>query len=109
MMPYSVLSYTDFYGSILSFWVTLVSMARLPSEKAKSFLFMLAALAIALGVQWNKHNLWVQLVPILASVGIMGCSWVTAYTLLGLHVFLRELGFSDILVLVNEICDLTLA
>ena len=76
MMPYSVLSYTDFYGSILSFWVTMVSMARLPSDQAKSFLFMFAALSIALGVQWNKHNLWVQLVPILGSLAIMGCSWV---------------------------------
>ncbi len=76
MMPYGVLAYTDFYGSILSFWVTVVSMARLPSEKAKSFLFMLAALAIALGVQWDRFNLWVQIVPIMTSLAIMGCAWV---------------------------------
>ena len=75
MMPYNVLAHCDFFGAILSFWVTLVAMARLP-ERMRSFLLVLAALALAMGVQWDRHSLWTFLVPVATGLGVMLTTWV---------------------------------
>ncbi|XP_064605252.1 transmembrane protein 8B-like isoform X2 [Liolophura sinensis] len=75
MMDYNVLSYCDFYGSILSFWVTLLAMARLPS-KMRSFLHMAGALGLALGVEYDRHGLWVFVAPAACGIVVMAISWV---------------------------------
>lgn len=76
MMDYNVLSYCDFYGSILSFWVTLLAMARLPS-KMRSFLHMVGALGLALGVEYDRHGLWVFVAPAACGLVVMAISWVS--------------------------------
>ena len=76
MMPYRVLSHCDFFGAILSVWVTIVTMAKLLST-ARSFLYTLGALIIAIGVTWDKHSLPAFLVPASIALVIMGTSWVS--------------------------------
>ncbi|XP_069128098.1 post-GPI attachment to proteins factor 6-like isoform X2 [Argopecten irradians] len=75
MMKYDVLSYCDFLGSIMSFWVTILAMARL-SSSVRSFFHMLGALCLALGVEYDRHGLWVFVVPAAAGIIIMSISWV---------------------------------
>lgn len=76
MMDYDVLSFCDFYGSILSFWVTLLAMSRL-NDTIRSIFHMLGALCVALGVEHNKHGLWVFVIPAITGVIIMSISWVS--------------------------------
>ncbi|XP_076086209.1 post-GPI attachment to proteins factor 6-like isoform X1 [Mytilus galloprovincialis] len=75
MMDYGVLSFCDFYGSIMSFWVTLLAMSQL-NDTVRSIFHMLGALCLAMGVEYNKHGLWVFVAPALTGVVIMSISWV---------------------------------
>ncbi|KAJ8305317.1 hypothetical protein KUTeg_015862 [Tegillarca granosa] len=75
MMKYDVLSYCDFLGSIMSFWVTILAMARI-KDGLRSFLHMLGALCLALGVEYDRHGLWVFVVPAVTGVIIMFISWI---------------------------------
>lgn len=75
MMPFDVLGHCDFFGAIMSFWVTLVAMARLP-ERLRAVAFMLAALALAVGVTWDRHSLWTFLVPCAVALAGMLLTWV---------------------------------
>jgi len=60
----------------MSFWVTLLAMSRL-NDNVRSFFHMLGALSLALGVEYNKHGLWVFIAPALSGVVIMSISWVS--------------------------------
>uniref|UniRef100_A0A0B7AFK9 EGF-like domain-containing protein n=1 Tax=Arion vulgaris TaxID=1028688 RepID=A0A0B7AFK9_9EUPU len=74
IMPYNALSFADFFASLLSFWVTLMIMARIP-HGVRSFLHMLSALFISLGEVYNRHGLVEQLLPIAGGVFIVIVSW----------------------------------
>ena len=58
-----VLQFCDFFCAILSFWVTIISMAKLP-EKLVSFLHMLGVLLVSILVQYNRTGIQVFAVPI---------------------------------------------
>lgn len=58
-----VLQFCDFYSATLSFWITIISLARLP-HRLVNFLHMLGVLLIAVLVQYNRSSLLVLLVPI---------------------------------------------
>ena len=58
-----VLQFCDFFCAILSFWVTIISMAKLP-ERVVNFLHMLGVLLIAILVQYNRNGIQVFVVPI---------------------------------------------
>lgn len=58
-----VLQFCDFFSAIMSFWVTIISMAKLP-EKLVNFLHMLGVLLIAVLVQYNRSGIQVFAVPI---------------------------------------------
>ncbi|XP_033222344.1 post-GPI attachment to proteins factor 6-like [Belonocnema kinseyi] len=60
---YEVLQYSDFFSSILSFWVTLVSMAQLPT-RFLSVCYMFGALIIAFSVESNRTGLISILIPL---------------------------------------------
>ena len=77
-MHYNVLSYCDFYGSIMSFWVTLIAMAKL-REPLRSLAYMIAALCLALGVEYDRHGLWVFVVPVMIGITVMAISWVSSF------------------------------
>ncbi|XP_076641591.1 post-GPI attachment to proteins factor 6 [Halictus rubicundus] len=65
---YEVLQYSDFFSSILAFWVTLVAMAEIPTHFV-SLCHMFGVLIIAFGVESNKTSLTSILVPL--GMGIM--------------------------------------
>ncbi|XP_017879327.1 post-GPI attachment to proteins factor 6-like isoform X1 [Ceratina calcarata] len=65
---YEVLQYSDFFSSILAFWVTLVAMAEIPIRFV-SLCHMFGVFIIAFGVESNKTGLASILVPL--GMGIM--------------------------------------
>jgi len=58
-----VLQFCDFFCAILSFWVTIISLAKLP-DKLVSFLHMFGVLLVAILVQYNRNGIQVFAVPI---------------------------------------------
>ncbi|EFN79045.1 Transmembrane protein 8, partial [Harpegnathos saltator] len=68
IIKYEVLQYSDFFSSILAFWVTLVAMAKLTSKFA-SMCHMTGVFVIMTAVQVNKMCLISILVPL--SMGIL--------------------------------------
>ncbi|XP_013412109.1 post-GPI attachment to proteins factor 6 isoform X2 [Lingula anatina] len=75
LMKYDTLSFCDFYGSIMSFWVTIIIMARLPDE-AKWFLHMLGALGISIGVEYDRYSLPAFIVPFAIAAVVTFGSWM---------------------------------
>jgi len=75
IMPYHVLSFCDFYCSMLSFWVTLTAMARLPIM-LRSVAHMAGAVALAMAMKWNMHGVITNVVPIAVGAGMVIVSWV---------------------------------
>ncbi|XP_066591112.1 post-GPI attachment to proteins factor 6-like isoform X2 [Prorops nasuta] len=63
IVKYEVLQYSDFFSSILAFWVTLVAMANLPSRFVP-LCHMTGVLMIAFGVEWDRKGLPSVLVPL---------------------------------------------
>lgn len=62
VLPYHVLSYGDFFSSILSFVVTLTAMAELPPT-ATSLIQMINTFFLILAIEWQQHSLVTFLVP----------------------------------------------
>lgn len=75
IMDYNTLQYCDFLGSICSFWVTILCMARIRNA-FKYTLFMLGTLLIAMSMQLDRTGLWNLLGPILCAILIMVIAWV---------------------------------
>ncbi|CAG0890026.1 unnamed protein product [Darwinula stevensoni] len=73
---FEVLQFCDFFSSILSFWMTLVSMANLESSLS-STLHILGVMLIAFGVEYNRRGLVGFIVPcaIATLVPIIGKLW----------------------------------
>ncbi|XP_026230987.1 post-GPI attachment to proteins factor 6 [Anabas testudineus] len=75
IMDYDTLQYCDFLGSVCSFWVTILCMARI-MDTFKYTLFMLGALLIAMSMQLDRKGLWNLLGPILCALLFMVTAWV---------------------------------
>uniref|UniRef100_A0A672YQE8 Post-glycosylphosphatidylinositol attachment to proteins 6 n=1 Tax=Sphaeramia orbicularis TaxID=375764 RepID=A0A672YQE8_9TELE len=75
IMNYDTLQYCDFLGSVCSFWVTILCMARI-RDTFKYTLFMLGALLLAMSMQLDRKGLWNMLGPILCAVTVMVTAWV---------------------------------
>ena len=69
-----VLQFCDFFCSILAFWVTLIALAQSP-PKYDSVLYMLGAVVIAVGVEYNRTGLLVFVVPFCLGIGIPIVVW----------------------------------
>ncbi|KAK0095175.1 hypothetical protein PV326_009042 [Microctonus aethiopoides] len=67
---YEVLQYSDFFSSILAFWVTLIAMAQLHLHLV-SFFHMVGVLIIAIGVESNRTGLPSILIPLAVGVTIL--------------------------------------
>lgn len=76
IMDYDTLQYCDFLGSVCSFWVTILCMARI-KDIVKYTLFMLGALLIAMSMQLDRKGLWNLLGPILFAILLMVTVWVS--------------------------------
>ena len=68
------MQFCDFFCSILAFWVTLIALARSP-PKYDSVLYMLGAVVIAIGVEYNRTGLLVFVVPFCLGIGIPIVVW----------------------------------
>jgi Na+/H+ antiporter NhaC len=75
MMNYDVLSFSDFLGSICSFWVTMLAMADIP-PRLRSFAQTLGPLGVAVGVEYKRHGVWVFAIPAGFAAIVMFASWV---------------------------------
>ncbi|XP_049326490.1 transmembrane protein 8B isoform X2 [Astyanax mexicanus] len=74
IMEYDVLQFCDFLGSLMSVWVTVISMARLKSI-IKQVLYLLGAMSLSMALQLDRHGLWNLLGPSLFALGIMAIAW----------------------------------
>ncbi|XP_028980686.1 transmembrane protein 8B isoform X2 [Esox lucius] len=74
IMEYDVLQFCDFLGSLMSVWVTVISMARLKSI-IKQVLYLLGAMSLSMALQLDRHGLWNLLGPSLFALGIMAVAW----------------------------------
>ena len=75
MMDYSVLSFSDFLGSILSFWVTLLAMSEI-GTRLRTICHIIGALGVAVAVEYQKHGVWSFAIPAGLGFIIMVVSWV---------------------------------
>jgi len=75
LLDYEVLLHGDFFGSIFSFSVTMIEMAALTPESRLTVLTGVA-LTLSMAVQWNRHNLYVFLVPNIVTLVILIASQV---------------------------------
>ncbi|KAK6492562.1 transmembrane protein 8B-like [Huso huso] len=74
IMEYDVLQFCDFLGSLMSVWVTVISMARLQSI-IKQVLYLLGAMVLSMALQLDRHGLWNLLGPSIFALGIMAIAW----------------------------------
>lgn len=91
---YEVLQYSDFFSSILAFWVTLVAMAEIPIRYV-SLCHMFGVLIIAFGVESNKTSLTSILVPL--GFGVMIPMGMYAYRCFQLKKWRKPDGISKLL------------
>ncbi|XP_076760727.1 post-GPI attachment to proteins factor 6 [Xylocopa sonorina] len=91
---YEVLQYSDFFSSILAFWVTLVAMAEIPIRFV-SLCHMFGVLIIAFGVESNKTSLTSILVPL--GMGIMIPMGTYAYRCFQLKRWKKPNGITKLL------------
>uniref|UniRef100_UPI00359022CF transmembrane protein 8B-like n=1 Tax=Myxine glutinosa TaxID=7769 RepID=UPI00359022CF len=74
IMDYDVLQYCDFFGSLMSVWVTIIAMARLKTT-TKEIMYLLGALVLAMVVQLDRWGLWNLLGPCLFALILLVISW----------------------------------
>lgn len=72
----NVLQFCDFYLAILSVWITLIAMAKLPNS-FQSFIHMAGAVGVAFGVEYDRTGLWVFVLPTGIGLVILLTSWVS--------------------------------
>ncbi|NXP03200.1 TMM8B protein, partial [Thinocorus orbignyianus] len=75
IMEYDVLQFCDFLGSLMSFWVTVIAMARL-QPVVKQVLYLLGAMLLSMALQMGHHGLWNLLGPSHFTLGIMAIAWM---------------------------------
>jgi len=78
LVRYDILSFADFLGSISSFWVTMLVMARLPTS-LRTFAQTVGVLGVAVGVEYDRHGLLVFALPAGLAAVIMFSSWVSLF------------------------------
>jgi hypothetical protein len=72
----NVLQFGDFYTAILSFLVTLVTLANLP-DSLKTFFHVFGCIAIAFTVEVDRTSLWAFAVPAGVGFVILLLGWVS--------------------------------
>lgn len=74
MMRYEVLSFSDFLGSYMAVWVTLMVMTRLP-DRLRTIFVVMGALFLALAVDYDKHGLLLNIIPLVLGATMVFLSW----------------------------------
>jgi len=73
--PYGALQFSDFFCSVLSFWVTLLAVAKM-NRQLRFLLFIAGLLAVMLPVHINATGITTNIVPIVCGIVIVLISWV---------------------------------
>lgn len=79
LFPYDTMGFMDYICSLLSFWVTLIAMSKIP-ERSKYFFYILGTLGIVFEAKYATHGLATFMVPFVLGVVIMLGSWVSCAT-----------------------------
>jgi len=74
--PYSTLQLCDFLCSILSFWATLLAVAKL-NRQLRAVLFVGGLLALLMPVHINHTGVATNVVPIAVGIAVVLISWVS--------------------------------
>ena len=88
IMPQGILSYCDFFCSIMSFWVTLLALSKI-NPSLKSVATMVGVFGLAMGVSWQTHGLYPYVVPIGTGLLIMFTSWVS-------YIVIYDVGYFQV-------------
>ncbi|XP_053394419.1 post-GPI attachment to proteins factor 6-like isoform X2 [Mercenaria mercenaria] len=75
LLEYDFLSFADYLGSIYSFWVTMLTMAVVPT-KVRSFALVIGVLGVALGVEYKRHGILAFALPAGIAAVVMFGSWI---------------------------------
>ena len=75
--PYSSLQFSDFFCSILSFWVTLLAVAKM-NRQLRFMLFITGLFVFMMPVHMKRFDVLTNIVPIVVGVCIVIISWVCA-------------------------------
>ena len=76
LFKYDTLKYSDEFGSIVSFLITILAMANL-RPGVWSFVVMIGVLCVAVGVMIDQNGPWKFLVPSGIAALVMILSWVS--------------------------------
>ncbi|XP_075421328.1 post-GPI attachment to proteins factor 6 [Ascaphus truei] len=74
IMDYDTLQYCDFFGSVVSIWVTILCMSTM-KKNAKYVLYILGTLLIAMSMQLNRSGIWNMMGPTLFALIILAGIW----------------------------------
>ncbi|KAG6455273.1 hypothetical protein O3G_MSEX009136 [Manduca sexta] len=74
----NILQFGDFYGGLMSFWVTLLAMS-IVSERFRSSFQLIGAIVIALLTTWNMHSFVSFVLPVAVGVVVLLVSWYLDY------------------------------
>jgi len=73
--PYGSLQFCDFLCSILSFWVTLLAVAKM-NRQLRFTMFITGVLALLLPVHMHRTGVAASIVPLVVGVSVVLISWV---------------------------------
>jgi 4-hydroxybenzoate polyprenyltransferase len=91
ILNYGALAFSDFFGSVLSFFAVLTSMCRIPGI-AQTFLLVCGALVIATFQDNDRHNELSHILPLVAIGLILVGSWVGILFILFCFIYLFFCG-----------------
>jgi len=74
--PYRSLQFCDFLCSILSFWVTLLAVAKM-NRSLRYTVFITGLFALLMPVHMDARSIATNIVPIIVGVIIVLISWVS--------------------------------
>jgi len=78
---YSSLQFSDFLCSILSFWVTLLAVAKM-NRQLRFLMFFTGLVAVILPVHTHRTGFLASIIPLVVGICIVLISWVNDYTVL---------------------------
>ncbi|XP_078237486.1 post-GPI attachment to proteins factor 6 isoform X3 [Pogona vitticeps] len=76
IMDYDTVQYCDFLGSVVSFWVTILCMARIKNI-LKYVLCVVGTLFIAMSLHLDRRGVWNMMAPCLVAIILMTAIWAS--------------------------------
>ncbi|XP_074601169.1 uncharacterized protein LOC141855152 [Brevipalpus obovatus] len=74
-----ILRYIDYYSMLLAFWVTLISLSRVP-ERLKTFLHLIGSGCLAIALQYDKLSILTLIISVSTGFIIVMITWCSICT-----------------------------